>query len=55
MTRALAKITVQHLPKRSKIKKKVFVKRLTPISDQELAISWGLLEGKLNSQLRRPV
>jgi hypothetical protein len=54
MTRQLSKIVVSLLPPR-KIKKKQIVKRLPPISDEELNIYWGLLEGKLNTQVRKPI
>jgi hypothetical protein len=51
MTKQLhQKLLEMHHP----LKKKKKVKRLPPISDEELNIYWGLLEGKLNSQVRKP-
>lgn len=37
------------------LKKKKKAIRLPPISDQELNIYFGLLEGKLNTQVRKPI
>ena len=54
MTKELAKLTVSHIPKIKK-RKKPFTKRLSPITDDELRISWELLSGKLNSQVRKPI
>lgn len=52
MNKILAKLAVSRLPRRKK--KPIIVKRLPPISDEELEINFKLLEGKLNTQIRKP-